>query len=119
MTKDNHKNLNPNFKSGFIFTKHTPKEQSIFDRLFEIFQELITHTSGDFDEAIDWLTQLDKEYKLTTDEYTIDDFIQELKDRGFIREEFKPDGKNGTQGDGKGGISITEKFIRRNSYRKT
>ncbi|GER59107.1 hypothetical protein ULMA_12150 [Patiriisocius marinus] len=112
MTKDKNNERNPDYKSGFIFTKHTPKEQSIFDRLFEIFQELITHTSGDFDEAIDWLTQLDKEYELTTDDYTIDDFIQELKDRGFIREEFKPNGENGTQDDGDGKISITEKLER-------
>ncbi len=97
-------------KTGFVFTKHTPKEQSIFDRLFEIFQELITHTSGDFDEAIDWLRQLDKEYKLTTPDYTIDDFIAELKERGFIREEFKPDGTGKGKGDGK--VSITEKLER-------
>ena len=99
-------------RTGFVFKKHTPEEQSLFDRLFEIFQELITHTSGDFDEAIDWLKQLDKEYELTTDNYTIDDFIQELKDKGFIREEFKPNGENGTQGDGDGKISITEKLER-------
>ena len=55
--------------SGFVFTKHVPKEQSPFERLFEIFQELITHTSGDFDEAIDWLRQLDEEYKITTPDY--------------------------------------------------
>jgi Ca-activated chloride channel family protein len=48
---------------GFVFTKHTPKQQSPFERLFEVFQELITHTSGDFDEAIDWLRELDKEYR--------------------------------------------------------
>ena len=82
-------------KSGFIFTKHSAKQESIFDRLFGVFQELITHTSGDFDEAIDWLRQLDQEYEITTDDYTIDDFIQELKDRGFIREEFEQDGTNG------------------------
>ena len=98
-------------KSGFIFTKHIPKERSIFDRLFDVFQELITHTSGDFNEAIDWLRQLDQEYELTTKDYTIDDFIQELKDRGFIREEFKPDGDNGT-GTGDGKLSITEKLER-------
>jgi hypothetical protein len=28
---------------------------NLFDKLFVIFKELITHTSGDFDEAIDWL----------------------------------------------------------------
>ena len=99
-------------KTGFVFTKHSPKEQSVFDRLFEIFQELITHTSGDFDEAIDWLRQLDEEYKLTTPDYTIDDFIEELKARGFIREEFKPNGKGDGKGSGDGKISITEKLER-------
>lgn len=99
-------------RSGFIFTTHTPEEHSLFDRLFEVFQELITHTSGDFDEAIDWLRQLDEEYKITNEDYTIDDFIQELKDRGYIREEFLPkDGGAGT-GYGQGGISITEKLER-------
>ena len=112
MRNDEQFALNPEFKSGFIFTKHTPKVQSIFDRLFSVFQELITHTSGDFDEAIDWLRQLDAEYEITTADYTIEDFIQELKDRGFIREEFKPDGKGGDNGDGQGGISITEKLER-------
>lgn len=96
--------------TGFVFTKHTPKEQSPFERLFEIFQELITHTSGDFDEAIDWLRQLDKEYELTTEDYTIDDFIEDLKAKGFIREEIRPDG-SGT-GDGKGNSKITEKLER-------
>lgn len=83
--------------TGFIFTKHTPKEQTPFERLFEIFQELITHTSGDFDEAIDWLRQLDQEYKLTTPDYTIDDFIEELKEKGYIREEFTGDGQGGPE----------------------
>ncbi len=88
-------------KTGFVFTKHTADEVTPFEKLFEIFQELITHTSGDFDEAIDWLRQLDEEYELTTDAYTIDDFIEELKQKGYIREEILPDGS--------GGISITEK----------
>ncbi|MAP54999.1 VWA domain-containing protein [Altibacter sp.] len=97
-------------RSGFLFTKHTPQEQSLFDRLFEIFQELITHTSGDFDEAIDWLRQLDEEYKLTTAEYSIDDFIEDLKKRGYIREEFRPDGSG--EGGGKGKNTMTEKLER-------
>tara|TARA_R110002124_G_scaffold5301_1_gene33173 strand:- start:187685 stop:188824 length:1140 start_codon:yes stop_codon:yes gene_type:complete len=97
-------------RSGFVFTKHSPKEQSPFERLFEVFQELITHTSGDFDEAIDWLRQLDEEYNLTTNEYTIDDFIEDLKKKGFIREEFKPDGSG--NGKGKGKNTMTEKLER-------
>ena len=61
-------------RKGFIFKTYEAPHQSPFERLFEIFQELITHTSGDFDEAIDWLRQLDEEYTLTDDDYTIDDF---------------------------------------------
>ena len=91
----------PNFKSGFIFKKYEAKNQSLFDKLFDIFKELITHTSGDFDEAIDWLKQLDREYKLTNKEYTIDDFIKELKEKGYIREEIESDGS--------GNITITAK----------
>ena len=94
--------------TGFVFTKHVPKEQTPFERLFEIFQELITHTSGDFDEAIDWLRQLDEEYKLTTSEYTIDDFIEDLKKKGYIREEMNPNG----QGGGDGSLKMSEKLER-------
>lgn len=79
---------------GFSFKSFDPKEADPFNRLFEIFKELITHTSGDFDEAIDWLRQLDVEYKLTTPDYTIDDFINDLLERGYIKQEIDP-----TQGD--------------------
>ena len=34
------------------------KKAKIFEKLFEIFKELITYTSGDFDEAIEWLKEL-------------------------------------------------------------
>ena len=54
--------------TGLNFTKHQKKVQTPFERLFEIFKELITHTSGDFDEAIEWLRELDKEYKLTDED---------------------------------------------------
>ncbi|HEY6163157.1 MAG TPA: VWA domain-containing protein [Bacteroidia bacterium] len=93
----------------FIFKKYTPPEQSPFDKLFGIFKELILHTSGDFDEAIDWLRQLDQEYNLTTPEYTIEDFIEDLKKKGFIREE--PQGGDGKDGKGSG-IGITAKMER-------
>ena len=65
-------------RKGFRFTPYEAPDQSPFDKLFDIFQELITHTSGDFDEAMDWLRELDKEYGLTTEDYTIDDFIEDF-----------------------------------------
>lgn len=81
-------------RTGIRFATYSAPDQTPFERLFEIFQELIVHTSGDFDEAIDWLRELDKEYELTDDTYTIDDFIEDLKARGFIREEFTDGGED-------------------------
>jgi Ca-activated chloride channel homolog len=97
-------------KKGFLFKKYEPPFQSPFEKLFDIFKELITYTSGDFDEAIDWLRQLDGEYKLTDSSYTIDDFIEDLKKKGYIREEFNDDGTTGI-----GITAKTERAIRQNA----
>jgi uncharacterized protein with von Willebrand factor type A (vWA) domain len=91
-------------RKGFVFKTYEAENQSPFEMLFEIFKELITHTSGDFDEAIDWLRSLDKEYKLTTEAYTIDDFIEDLTKKGFIKKE--------VDGDGLGTTKITPKTER-------
>ncbi|MGB5434950.1 MAG: hypothetical protein WBM98_03590, partial [Maribacter sp.] len=102
-----------NVRKGFRFTTYEAQELSPFDKLFDIFQELITHTSGDFDEAIDWLRELDKEYELTDEHYTIDDFIEDLKAKGYIREEFEDGGGEGEGKEGSSGnISITAKMER-------
>ena len=84
-------------RKGFVFKTYEAASQSPFDKLFEIFKELITHTSGDFDEAIDWLRSLDKEYQLTDEKYTIDDFVEDLKKKGYIKEEINADGTGGTK----------------------
>ena len=94
-------------KKGFYFKQYEAPFQSPFDRLFGIFKELITHTSGDFDEAIDWLRELDTEYKLTNSDYTIEDFIEDLKKKGFIKDEVKDDGSTGI-----GITAKTERAIR-------
>ncbi|MCX6192491.1 MAG: VWA domain-containing protein [Flavobacteriia bacterium] len=97
-------------KSGYVFTPFEAPNQSPFEKLFEVFSELITHTSGDVDEALDWLKILDKEYGLTTEEYTMEDFIEDLKKKGYLREEIQPDGK--------GQLSITaktERVLRKNA----
>ena len=44
-------------RKGFVFKKYESPSKSPFETLFEVFKELITHTSGDFDEAIEWLRQ--------------------------------------------------------------
>jgi len=97
-------------KSGYVFTPFEAPNQSPFDKLFDVFSELITHTSGDVDEALDWLNILDKEYNLTSEEYTMEDFIEDLKKKGYLREEIQPDGQ--------GQLSITaktERVLRKNA----
>jgi uncharacterized protein with von Willebrand factor type A (vWA) domain len=81
-------------KSGFVFSPFKEPEQTPFERLLEIFQELIVHTSGDVDETLDWMQQLDQEYKLFTNDYSLDDFIEDLKKHGYIKDdEKKPPGQ--------------------------
>lgn len=84
---------------GHRFLEFIPKDQTPFEKLFDLFKQLLTYTSGEVDEAISWLTELDKEYKLTTSDYGIGDFVQELKDRGYLRD----------QEPGKGGMEMTAK----------
>lgn len=88
--------------------KYSEEGRTPFDKLFDLFMELLTHTSGDVEEAIDWLRELDKEYELSNEDYTIDDFIEDLKRKGFLRD--KKDG-----GQGLGLSSRTEQVIRRRS----
>jgi len=84
---------------GYRFTHYNKPDQSPFDKLFNIFKQLLPYTNGDFNEAISWLTELDKEYNLTEPDYGMGDFIQDLKDKGYIRDD-KP---------GSGNIVITPK----------
>ncbi|ASO07691.1 vWA domain-containing protein [Arenibacter algicola] len=100
-----------NKRKGFRFSNYEAPEQTPFEKLFDIFKELITHTSGDVDEALDWLRELDKEYELADENYTIDDFIEDLKAKGFLREEPK-DGDGDGSGGQKADLSITAKMER-------
>lgn len=73
---------------GFIFTRFDPSDNSrtSFEKLLEYFTQLLTYTSGDVSEALQWMTELDKEFQLTSEDYGIGDFVQELKDKGYIRD---------------------------------
>jgi len=85
--------------SGFRFKNFTTEPKSKFEELFKIFKQLITYTSGDVKEALEWFKELDKEYELTSEDYTFDDFIADLKKQGYLRD----------KKDGKGGMAITSK----------
>lgn len=59
---------------------------SPFDRLFDLFQQLLSFTAGDAAEALDWMEQLDQRYDgLTSDDYTLADFTEELRKRGYLQ----------------------------------
>lgn len=85
---------------GFHFSKYDPAAngKSKFDQLLDMFMQLLTYTSGDVGEALQWLNQLDREYQLTNEEYGMGDFIDELKDKGYI-----------TDGEDRNEIKITPK----------
>ncbi len=72
---------------GLRFTDFIPSDLagSTFEKLLDLFKELLVHTSGDVSEALSWLTELDKQYKLTNEEYGMADFIQDLIDKGYIK----------------------------------
>ena len=98
---------------GMRFSHYKAKAQTPFERLFEIFKELITHTSGDFDEAIDWLRELDREYQLTDENYTIDDFVNDLLEKAYVQ-------PKGGKGDGEGMqlTAKTEKLLREHALKQ-
>ncbi len=94
---------------GHRFTQFDPNSEgkTKFEQLLNLFLQLLTYTNGDVSEALQWLNQLDNKYGLTNEEYGMGDFLDELKEKGYIDE----NPVNGT-------ISITSKTeqgIRKNS----
>ncbi|WP_258099393.1 vWA domain-containing protein [Marinoscillum pacificum] len=80
---------------GNRFTEFIPEknpEQSTFDNLLDIFMQLMVITSGDVGEALSWLTNLDKQYNISNEDYGIGDFIEDLRSKGYISDK-TPDGE--------------------------
>jgi Ca-activated chloride channel family protein len=71
---------------GFQFSGFDPNAdgKTRFEQLLDLFMQLLTYTSGDVGETLQWLNELDKKYELTDDEYGMGDFIDDLKAKGFI-----------------------------------
>lgn len=81
--------------------------KSKFEELLNLFMQMLNYTSGDAAEALSWMNELDKQYKLTNDEYGMGDFIEDLKKNGYLQE---------NQNDGSFNItSKTEQTIRKRS----
>ena len=78
---------------GFQFTpfKEGENKKSMFEQMLDLFTELLNYTNGDATEALDWLNQLDRKHKFTNNDYGMGDFIEDLKENGYLKEN-GPDG---------------------------
>jgi uncharacterized protein with von Willebrand factor type A (vWA) domain len=65
-------------------------------------------TGGNVSEALTWLNNLNKKYNLTDDSYGMGDFIEDLKQKGYIQE-------NEQEGSGLQITAKSEQTIRRNA----
>lgn len=79
---------------GVRFSRYTGREKTPFEKYLDVFKELLLYTSGDVEEAIDWLRELDKQYDISGDpHYKTDQFLEDLMKKGMLREEIRPDGR--------------------------
>ena len=101
---------NFNYGKGFTFSKHIKKDVSDFDRVFGVFKELLTHTSGDIEEAFEWLNTLDAEYNIFNDNYNLEDFEEDLNKRGYIKKDNSTDKLKSGNGKGNGKNILTAKL---------
>jgi uncharacterized protein with von Willebrand factor type A (vWA) domain len=73
---------------GHRFSRYIPPrdDRTPFQQLLPLFLELLTHTSGDVEEALDWMKELDKEHGLFSKDYDLEDFKADLRKHGIIGE---------------------------------
>src|SRR5436305_1051884 len=74
---------------GHRFVQYDPNAQgkTRFEQMLDLFMQLLTYTNGDVTEALQWMNELDKKYQLTDDEYGMGDFIDDLKNNGYIKDD--------------------------------
>lgn len=78
---------------GTLFSKYINKKGSDdwdFDRLKNLFLELLLHTSGDIEESFDWLKEIGQNNSIFDQKYTFDNFKNDLITSGF----FQPEASN-------------------------
>ncbi len=73
----------------FRYSKWTPDSMTDEQRLqslISLFSYLLLQTSGDVDEAVEWLKQLAQEYGLFDENMTLEDLVNKLKEMGIIED---------------------------------
>jgi Ca-activated chloride channel family protein len=73
----------------FIYSKWTDQsltDEQRLEQLFSLFSYILIQTNGDVGEALEWLQQMDEKYNLFDDKMTFGEFIDKLKENGYIDE---------------------------------
>lgn len=70
----------------FIQLDASSSSKSLFEQMLDIFTQLLTYTNGDAADALSWMNELDKQYKFTNNNYGMGDFIEDLKQNGYLNE---------------------------------
>ncbi|HWP82134.1 MAG TPA: VWA domain-containing protein [Bacteroidota bacterium] len=71
------------------YSRWTPQSVSQAEQLqtlMSLFNYLVVKTSGDVEEAIEWLRQLAEQHGLFNENLTLDELIEKLKEQGIIEE---------------------------------
>ncbi|MBA4260036.1 MAG: hypothetical protein C0446_12800 [Chitinophaga sp.] len=74
---------------GHQFFSYNPDQngKTKFEQLLDIFMQLLSYTSGDAAESLSWMNELDKQYHFTDKDYGMGDFIEDLKQNGYLKED--------------------------------
>ncbi len=72
-----------------LYSKWTPEsatDEQRLQQLVSLFSYLVMQTSGDVQEALEWLKQLAEEYGLFGEDMTMDDLLDKLREMGIIED---------------------------------
>ncbi len=87
----------------FRYSKWQPgstTDEQRLEQLTQLFSYLTVQTSGDVEEALEWLRQIAEEYGLFDENLTMDDLIDKLREMGIIE-------------DAETGLTLTAKGVQR------
>ncbi|MBS1904732.1 MAG: VWA domain-containing protein [Bacteroidetes bacterium] len=63
------------------------RDEDRLQELVNLFHELLLRTSGDANEALQWMQYLDEQYNIFGPEMTFDMFLDELKRQGIVEDD--------------------------------
>ncbi len=92
--------------SAWIDGPQTRQER--MESLITLFSNLLMHTAVDVAEALEWMEEIDRQHGIFDASLTMQDFVEELKRRGYI----KSDGEEGFELTAKGKTRIRQDALK-------